>query len=486
MQRLRRWSLVLLVGALASFVGSASAQGVGLFRALGAELLYEQLRERFASERDPADPGPQLLANLYLGLEAFTGQAVPEDDQFQVCVELVGTGTTPRLDGGGGLLTVRSSDQALTTSSVPPLGLPRAATDLVIVDEFDLLALTVSLELHRRLLPDNLLLTGSELEHAPHWSAFYGFRLAIVDPPAPETTVVPHGHLVAFHALAHFGVAAIEKVVLVSDRHAVVTVASAPDPEAPRVRVHLLDVDFDDVATIRDAVQAIPTLGDPLQPTPTFAVLSWGLVDCALSERYTAHDGDASGEEFETLAEYLEVVFATSDGPGAIALLAGLCEAFEDVIEQHLSITCDVATPEQLAAIGTIGVLAEMDVRASEAVGLPQPSERIRYFAAAGNQGMVFPMPPAAWPGVIGVEACTGTVRWRDEGYSNRGTTSPSASQPAQRARGAYFASPESVDNDTLVYWGTSFAAPSAAVHSATDTTGKATNVDPEDANWCD
>jgi subtilisin family serine protease len=133
-----------------------------------------------------------------------------------------------------------------------------------------------------------------------------------------------------------------------------------------------------------------------------------------------------------------------------------------------------------------------MDVRAQEAVGWSGQPGGVRYFAAAGNQGFAFPMPPAAWPGVIGVEACSGTSMERDTRFSNRGTTTASVAQPAHRARGAYFASPEALDGAALVYWGTSFAAPSAAVHAATepprlDASGQAVAfpVDPEYANWC-
>lgn len=495
MQRNRRSWHLLLVGLLLSLCGTASAQGFGLARTGGIEALYEYLREQFESARGPNDLGPRLLSDLYLGLGARTGTPVDEEDRFQVCVELVGTGTKPRLDGGGDLLTVldRQEDRDRLTSGVPARGLPDGHTEFVVIDEFDLLALTVSLDLHRRLQPQSGLFTSNVLDDGDrsHWRPFYGFRLDVVDPRAPEATVVPHGHLVAFHALAHFGRAEIVDVILESERHAIVSLATQDDRT---VRLHLLDVDFDDVATIREAVRTVPSLGGPHGPVPTFVIMSWGLVDCALADRYAAEGSTTPVGEFDNLADYLAAVFAASDGTAVATLLRGLCEAVEPIVAPIIGggFTCTNASPAQLAEIGSIGVLAEMDVRAQEAVGWSGQPGGVRYFAAAGNQGFAFPMPPAAWPGVIGVEACSGTSMERDTRFSNRGTTTASVAQPAHRARGAYFASPEALDGAALVYWGTSFAAPSAAVHAATepprlDASGQAVAfpVDPEYANWC-
>jgi len=402
-----------------------------------------------------------------------------------VCVDLVGTGGHPRLDGGGSLLggmlaPFQDPDVLARVTQVFPVG----ATDVVIIDEFDLVALAVSIQL--RVAMGEGLFRADDLVTSALWPAAYGFRLDLADPRAPEETDVPHGHLVAFHALAHVaGDAQVARVVLVAEGHLEILIESGDDA----LRLHLVDVDFDDVATIQDALLIH---GRADSEWPRFVVMSWGLVDCALAARYASQPEAAGAPMFDTLADYLTATLKASPDTGLEALLRGLCLPFEGTIAPYFgpNFSCAGANGEELALIGTMGVFAEVDARSAEVLGWTPPVGGTRFYAAAGNQALDFAMPPAAWPHVVAVEACTRRGDGlRDTRFSNRGRGEPDF--PAARALGAWFASPERIVGANgrwapLGYWGTSFATPAAALFAAADAQGdRGASPDPDVANWC-
>lgn len=470
----RRWGSLMAVLFAVAVATQASAQPATALREDDIYETYTQIRATFETDRSEYDTGPSLLRFLYSALEQMSGVPVEEEERFQVCAALVGMDGTPRLDGGGSLLSSLDSypfDRPREVA-VGHYEFPSNRTDFVVIDEFDLLALAVSIQLRL----DFTDVEGFGIE--PSWSSLYGFRVDVTgEPRDPGATSVPHGHLVAFHLLEHFPEGTrITKVALKSERHLELEIRRSGNPDA-YARLHLIDIDFDDVETIRDAVQ---THGSADPDFDRSVVMSWGLVDCALASRYAALP---AGGPYATLAEYLTATLAASTDSGLTTLLRGLCASFEQSIAQHFDrdgFRCADASEEELALIGTLGVLVEGDVRSAEDVGWTQGSVRTRFYASAGNQALGFPMPPAAWPDVVGVEACTSSSNGaRDLLFSNGGGS------PAALALGAWFGTPEfAKDSSVLGYWGTSFAAPAAAFLAADDPSG-GFGQDPAYANLC-
>ena len=378
-----------------------------------------------------------------------------------VCAMLAGTGGNPRMDGGGGNPRMDGGGTVLApfpsrgagwiyanvqdhwvgfgdVGVVDPPDLPMA-----VIDAFDF----VEGAFHA--------LDGvSALGVADLWRILIAahFQVPVEDSP------VPHGHLVLFHLLASWagGDGLVVGVANVRADGLVLSVSTG----SWRADVHLLDIDYDDFDSIRAAMNAARRLGEVV------VVTSWGLVDCTLEAGYR-DAADVVNASTPTPATFADYVTAGLEGsPDRMRLLGELCHAFEVEIENAVGrVDCDDET--FLVSIGdllTFAALAETDARARGAVDWGDAVGVTVVFASAGNQGLPFPMPPAAWPGVVGVEACVAGAVGEKAAFSNVGTTDQ-VGEPSARALGAWFLTPEvAADGVTpLGYWGTSFAAPAAA-----------------------
>jgi hypothetical protein len=340
----------------------------------------------------------------------------------------------------------------------------------VIIDEFDLTALATSI----RGLVDTygaIRIVPSDTGRAGLWSAMYGYRLALAGPGAdPSTIEVPHGHLVAIHALANLGSnARITDVVLVDHpwhtfERAILTVEVDWDRENV-LEVHLVGVDLSDLDEIGRALNFYKS------ERADSIVTSWGFVDCALADRYGTNAGSGSPSA-RTIVEFWEEALVASEG--AETLLVQLCEAFIVPIRLAMGDGFQCRDPEALVGLGTIVLIADVAARSAFEIGW-DPGGNSRYFASAGNQGLSIPMPPAAWPGVYGVEACIApsypAPSQLRAAFSNVGGV---GDQPQVRALGAWFEVPVRAVGHPgggpprLGYWGTSYAAPTAAVIAST------------------
>lgn len=227
-------------------------------------------------------------------------------------------------------------------------------------------------------------------------------------------------------------------------------------------RVHLERIRFQDVATIHDAMQGfVDRYGNE-----TIAITSWGLVDCALARSY----GDAAASDPNVPTSLGDYLLQLIRSPESRELLVQVCEAFESWLTQSPDWSHGGPRPgcDEPLALALALALALMEKQAAEDVGWPfagdadnPDAQRTlpfgRVYASAGNQGRPFPMPPAAWPGVMGVAACdaSGVLA----GYSNVGDF---IDTEHVRAPGGWF--PLEVNGIEVGYWGTSFAAPHAAL----------------------
>jgi len=369
----------------------------------------------------------------------------------QTCAFVAGAGSKPRLDGGLG---------GLQPYALPPIvggvgwdyadGL-RPSADVVIIDEFALEEVLDAIE---------ALTVGRPFAgfDRPAWRGAIGtatleaFATWLPHPTGTQTYDVPHGHLVLHHVLALLGGNDLE---VVSATHHPATSAGGErgtiivSIQGQPFRIHLAPIDFDDVATITSALHEVAGVRGAV------VVASWGLVDCELSERYL-QAVEATPERHWTIDRYLLDLFAGS--PDAERIAQELCTAFLDSRFADPGLGCG----NRFLLAYSLHLLAH---EAATDVGWPQDDDmdaqgRVPYgrvFASAGNQGLPFPMPPAAWPGVFGVAACsTGPDRAL---FSNVGDFIDAEHLVAP---GAWF--PVRIHGDDVGYWGTSFAAPHAAL----------------------
>ena len=452
MEPFRRRRVLIVAAIVALAAGAAWGQPLEAARSplwAGIETgriqaLYRAFEAGFESHRG------FRIEFIQAALRATDGSGQPGEAP-STCVRLTGTGGNPRIDGGGDPLAAMPHD--------PPLSFARPANvyrigaalhddgapsegvaPLVVIDAFDLDMLT-------RSMPIDASLTGGDL--GTLWDA-------LVDPGN-----VPHGHLVLFHLLG----ALVEEVgqvrIAAFSYHAdegVLDLIVGQDAVPATVTLH--HVSFDDVDALSAAVEAARRMDGAV------VVTSWGLVDCTLAARYEGSAGQAGYEEVGDFATY--VLHALREAGTAGDLLQQLCSVFEPEIAAFFglaSVDCgqeDVLA--EAAAIVTVAVFAATSAEANAALRW-HTDTTATFFASAGNQGLPFPMPPAAWPGVVGVEACAAPGGGRSA-FSNAGSTgAPGASSAL--ALGAWFEAHE-VGPEPLGYWGTSFAAPAAAARFAT------------------
>ncbi len=172
--------------------------------------------------------------------------------------------------------------------------------------------------------------------------------------------------------------------------------------------------------------------------------------------------------DYGSIMEYFAAAIRAQ--PDFVEFARGLCWIFDDagagqLLELAEGQSCEDLPEKQvvgLAAVTAVAGFSEFAVGPDQIVWDPDPGCHV-YFAAAGNQGLGFPMPPASWSGVRGVEANV-LGETNKASFSNVGSVTPVDDQV--RALGAWFVSPEvhSTDEVPLGYWGTSFAAPTAAL----------------------
>lgn len=430
----RVWLMLLVVGMLGAGVKAAETPpwmtGTALSEFVAA---YPEHRER-------------VLDWLY---GVIVGNMVGSERKGQTCAFIAGAGSKPRLDGGAGALQPYSLAPIVGGMRAYPHGMPpRSDIVIIIIDEFSLESLIAAFET----------LVDVEYADRQRWRSDVGaMTLEAFATPLPNsanapTYDVPHGHLVFHHLLALLGGSGLR--VVSATHHAATndggehgTIVLSVHGQA--FKIHLEPIDFDDVTTIRSALHRSAGVVDAV------VVTSWGLVDCELAERYRqAVEGDPQRDW--TIDAYLLDLFA--DSPEAASIAVELCSAFLAARLADAGLGCG----DRFLIAYSLHVLA---FKAASDVGWPLNDDMDaqaavpfgRVFASAGNQRLPFPMPPAAWPGVIGVAACTyGPDRaW----FSNVGDFIPAEHVVAP---GAWF--PVQINGDEVGYWGTSFAAPHAAL----------------------
>jgi hypothetical protein len=425
----------------------------------GLQVAFDAVESGFRATVGHSEDGLDDLCG-YLGA---TGGAVRLDGGGGG-VRLDGGGGGVRLDGGGGtVLAARDADWFPGVRSTSPFDLDQApaASHVIVIDAFNLAAIATAAEAE---LAASAATASLDSERTPE--AGRPWRLVVRDLSlAPGArlvdgrVVVPHGHVVLYHLL---GVAAPHVQGLTAYEEPTGRLGPSGPPRldlyfgseaAGEFRITLVGITFDELGTIQDAMD----FAGRAEFADVPVVASWVLTDCALTERL-----DDIGEGgTESLASYLLERYEEDDTFGDI--LTDLCEAFEGFMTEPLDLECDTA-------VALLASLAMLDVRAAEAFGWPlDPSQedlrqRVPYdraYASSGNQSLPFPMPPAAWPGVLGVDACAGaddpTSRaW----YANVGDFLPFEHFAAP---GGWFGVAVGGAR-SLGYWGTSFAAPHAAL----------------------
>lgn len=472
MREVHRWTLGLLV-AMVTASGAVAQPVPALATTADGARIFEELVRVFEEELSSAShTGPylgaaaELRAMMYAGAANLGLTAVEADERGKICAYLVGGGGNPRLDGGGDLLAQRSPSEFPGSMVVrignPPGPMadrwPQPGRRIVILDEFDLTSLATSI---RGLIDVHGEIPIQPQDASPSglWAALYGYLVALEGPAVlPSEVSVPHGHLVAFHALANLGPdGRITGVVLDRPpyhgfRRAILTVSNP----SGSIEVHLVALDFEDLQGIGEALKGY------ISHDADSVVTSWGFVDCALKERFDeAVQGGSSTAA--TIAEFWEEVFEAS---GEVeSLLQQLCTAFEDPMTRVLQGPPNCGSREGLVGLATVVMMADVSARSADSIGW-NPDGATRYFASAGNQGLAIPMPPAAWPGVHGVEACVVPNPSAKAWFSNAGAV---GSQSYARALGAWFGPPGGAGGlaggqSRSGYWGTSFAAPTVAV----------------------
>jgi len=442
------WVVLCLVGL---WGGGVKAQGSGLVPVWWTGVSLREFVVDLPSFNDEAWAAAEQFLSRVL-----TGSPNRRLADSKTCTYLAGAGSKPRLDGGVGALASFEPTWDSPVVDWDLLGGTWPQVDIVIVDEFDFRRLILAM---LTLLGRNFASNASE-----DWrSAVADATIrAFVDPSSPPPYDVPHGHLVLHHLMALVGGhdITVRSLVVseVNDRGDLGRVALELTIQGRPFTLHLEGIRFWDVATIKDAMQGVvATYGHE-----TAVVTSWGLVDCDLANRYRdVIEGNPDAPK--SIGAYLERLIRESF-PTVGGMIVEVCRAFENWLPQSSygdndpPPTCD--EPFALALALTL-----MEHRAAEAVDWPfvAPDDHPRatpygrVFASSGNQQLPFPMPPAAWPGVMGVAACdaTGELAW----YSNVGDY---LDHEHVRAPGGWF--PVTINGFDVGYWGTSFAAPHAAL----------------------
>jgi hypothetical protein len=375
-----------------------------------AMALFQALRNALQEGGVASGPFAEVRVVAHLGATVLSGNAPYEGEPSAICAFLVGGGGNPRLDGGGGLLGFRppaAAAQPWVVQLGKHVGLgpsadlwPEVPSDrLVIIDQFELDDLVSSI--------NDILEVSNAVTIAPGdpgpsalWHAMYGYRLVRESSTPVDEVEVPHGHLVAFHALAHLGPDANVVGVAHSDHglHEVAILSVERDGDtASAFEVHLVHVDFEEFESIESAINAYRGA------SANVVVTSWGFVDCAIESHYRASDPASH----DTITMFFQDALAASGQ--ATGVLEGLCAALEEIITGILGSPPDCRDIDSLAELATIVWIADVSMR-SERLLRWEPGGA-RFFASAGNQGLSIPMPPAAWPALIGVEACSGSSK---------------------------------------------------------------------------
>lgn len=471
-----RACIVLVVAALA--VATAQADWADPERRADLEVVAFALMSDTFGEDTSGDPRRDFM-QAFDGAVASKAQQnaerrYPED--FEICAYLVGTGGNPRVDGGGNLLALAPAFLATTEghaagrSDYRIVSEPVTRPTLYILDDFHIESLLHSLSVR---LKEDVISVDEVDGFQDLWRALVGYVLDL-DAVSDVEVSISHGHLVAFHALAQLPErTVIQDVSRRSASGADRLVLTMRVGASPTFEVHLVDIDFDDLESIGEAMR---TVGSPPENTVHVVNMSWGLVDCALARAYDADGATSTDEpasEYDSLAAYLRA--ALEESQGFLEKVAELCVELQPLLADRLGLDdpddlrCD--DPHVLASLGTAAVVADVSSRARSVLDDSVASE-VAYFVAAGNQGLAFPMPPAGWTGFVGVEACALGSPGRSS-FSNAGS-SIDAQGGTVRALGAWFdVDLVAIDEASgsllgpLGYWGTSFAAPTAAMNHA-------------------
>jgi hypothetical protein len=422
------WVVLLLVGVWGGGVKAAETplwmQGTSLSKFIAENPQYRAL----------------ALDWLY---GVITGPNGVSERVDQTCAFVAGAGSKPRLDGGLGALQPYDLPRVVGGIQYDYVDRQLPGTDIVIIDEFVLQRLIDAM----KTLVDRPFADRSEWRGAIGSATLEAFATWLPHPAGAPTYDVQHGHLVLHHVLALLGG---QDIAVVSATHHAATHGGrargtiALTVEGQPFSIHLEPIDFDDVTTIRSALE------DAARVQNAVVVASWGLVDCELADRYEQATRADTSREW-TIDRYLLDLFAGS--PDAEMIAQELCTAFLDSPFAGPFLGCG----ERFLLAFSLHALAQ---KAAVDVGWSLWEDDGRYgrvFASAGNQRLPFPMPPAAWPGVFGVAACSddGFRAW----YSNVGDFVDAEHLVAP---GAWF--PVLIDGHDLGYWGTSFAAPHAAL----------------------
>jgi hypothetical protein len=461
MERRRHQRTLLTAIVIAVIVGAAWGQPPPTDLDAGdAAGIYREFVRRLAGY---GDLGGRILSAARMG----AGLDEESVEGPNVCAMLAGTGGNPRMDGGGGNPRMDGGGTVLAPFPSPGADWIYANVqdhwvgfgDVGVVDPPDLpMAVIDAFDFAEGAF--HALDGVSALGVADLWRILIAahFQVPVEDSP------VPHGHLVLFHLLASW--AGSDGLVVGVANVGAGDMLLSVTAESWRADVRLLDIDYDDFDSIRAAMNTARRLGEVV------VVTSWGLVDCTLEAGYrdAADDVNASAHRPATFADY--VAAGLEGSPDRMRLLGELCDAFDVEIETAVGrVDCDdEAFLAAIADVLTFAALAETDARARGAVDWSDAVGVTVVFASAGNQGLPFPMPPAAWPGVVGVEACVAGAVGEKAAFSNVGTTDQ-VGEPSARALGAWFLTPEVAADGVapLGYWGTSFAAPAAAAAFAGD-----------------
>ena len=374
---------------------------------------------------------------------------------------LVGDGGSGRLVGdGGAVLQVRTVPYFIDTDVVEPWALMPGHIDgassgvvgtaFAIVDRF-----------HFEMLPEREQVFNDRAEAL---AGAADLALAARE-EVNGVVVVPHGHLVLHHMLQIVVGQAPEGsqvglAVRVGDEDEPRRVeVSWPGGEAV-VRIDLYPMRYESLEGLEYALKALA------HDEHARIVMSWTLSNCVLVERYINEvDVDAERETggvdrtdpvVESYASFLiDLIGLAREGDEA-ELLHELCAVLGGG-----DLPC---TDSFLIAV----LLAFLEGRSESDAGVSPDDVQVlrRVFAAAGNHRLPFPLPPASWPHVHGVAACMPTLpgnAW----FTNRGDVVP---DEHVLAPGAWYPVRAETDRENLLgYWGTSFAAPYAALAFTAD-----------------
>ena len=467
---IRRWWLVVLVWIAP--VAHVHAQDEGSFRTSSAGMDFYAVLEtdgryvrdvaRSWLERRP-DEVRTLLSSLSMAWDAPSGPG----DEGAICGVVVGMGGNPKVDGGGGLEMLASpfvgANELSSIDLAPALGAD--VPSIAIIDEFALTALAAALRDEETQAFRNLgevVASGGVLKS--------GFTTTAVGPVAAVDVV--HGHLVLHHVLSilHGLDAAIEGIEF-GTGHGARTTLSLTVGGSP-VALYLYDIEFVALNGLQEALDDIFALPEETVPIPLAVVMSWGLTGCDLEAAYARFDGGAApaaqnDTAIQTVAEFLyDAVARLAERDAIVSEVCAALEAdrAENQPEHPSEIPCE--DEAQRNTVGTVVALAQFELLAWERVDWKRRGDVV-FFASSGNQSLPFAMPPASFGSVVAVAACmpTSTQAAPRAWFSNAGDDHPSDGSEAI-ALGAWFAAPAIDGLETAGYWGTSFAAPFAAVAS--------------------